>query len=135
MISVKNCSVYNSLQREAAIKAIQDLFKPGETGVCILLLIGLQKDPCCLLDLSSSPALVIREVSCFEVIVPATSLSQCPTCGRGERAEVMASHAEAALGAGRKFSRLLRSKTKKNDSSSVLLTEVESGYSSATEFE
>ncbi|CAJ1943817.1 unnamed protein product [Cylindrotheca closterium] len=59
----------------------------------------------------------------------ATNLALCSTCGGGEESEVMASHADLALGA--QGNRLLRKKKQKGELSEQLLTSISQGYQEA----
>jgi len=132
LVSVKNRVSYSANQREAAIEAMQKVFTDAKikTGVCMLLLIGLDntaEEPSLLSD-----AFGHNKVVTVTIVVPnedrfgATNLALCSTCGGGQESEVMVSHAELALGA--KGERLLRSKTKKDDPSQLLLDDISQGY-------
>ena len=61
----------------------------------------------------------------------ANNLALCSTCGGGEESEVVVSHVKLALGAKARFTRLLRSKTKDDAPSKLLLTGIAEGYSTA----
>jgi len=133
LVSVKNRLSYSTKQRQAAIEAMEGIFRDAklETGVCMLLLIGLETTKKAFSTFQFSH----DNVSTLEIEVPnedkfgATNLALCSTCGGGEEAEVMVSHADLALGADSKFACLLRSKTKDNDPSKKLLNEITEGYS------
>ncbi|CAJ1945037.1 unnamed protein product [Cylindrotheca closterium] len=104
-----------------------------KTGVCMLFLIGLADTS----DISSSlsDTFCQGKILSVTIVVPtedefgANNLALCSTCGGGEESEVMASHADLALGA--QGNRLLRSKTKKDDKSKSLLNGISEGYKEA----
>ncbi|CAJ1936992.1 unnamed protein product, partial [Cylindrotheca closterium] len=116
LVSVKNRVAYSPKQRQAAIEAMEKVFTVAniETGVCMLFLIGLDKAS----EESSSMSGPFGQgkVVSTTIVVPtadgygATNLALCSTCGGGEESEVMASHADLALGAQGNL--LLRTKKK-----------------------
>mmetsp|Transcript_4328 Transcript_4328/g.10137 ORF Transcript_4328/g.10137 Transcript_4328/m.10137 type:complete len:640 (-) Transcript_4328:240-2159(-) len=134
LVSVKNRVKYSENQRSAAIDAMKNVLGESKitTGVCVLLLIGLEDTSP---DEPSTLHFQVGEISTVVIVVPeeddfgATKLALCSTCGGGEESEVMASHADLALGA--KGARLLRTSTKVRDPSKELLEKLSSGYSEA----
>ena len=136
LVSVKNRLSYTPGQRQSAVSAMKEVFKGAgiKTGLCILLLIGLE-DPLqnTLPDMNFSH----NAISTLIIEVPAddrfgaTKLAVCSTCGGGEKSEVMASHSEVAVGSGNRFGRLLRSKTTKKMPSSKFLQEIAKGFEDA----
>jgi hypothetical protein len=132
LVSVKNQVSFGANERKAAIEAMQEVFTGAniKTGVCMLLLIGLDntaEEPLSLSDTFSHGKVVT-----ITIVVPnedrfgATNLALCSSCGGGQESEVMASHAELALGA--EGERLLRKKTAKDDPSKLLLNDIAQGY-------
>ena len=133
LVSVKNRLSYNSVQREGAVNAMKMVFKDAgiETGLCILLLIGLEDPSQSTIRKKNfshgrifTVTIEVPTDDCFE----ATKLAVCSTCGGGEKSEVMASHSEVALGRGKSAKRLLRSKTKPDMPSSQFLQEIKEGF-------
>ena len=133
LVSVKNRLSYADGQRQGAVKAMEKVFEDAgiETGLCILFLIGLD-----VRLQSTRPGMNFSHgaISTLIIEVPAndrfgaTKLAVCSTCGGGEKSEVMASHSEVALGTGKCFERLLRSKTKKTMPSSEFLQDITKGF-------
>ena len=135
LVSVKNRLSYSEKQRTAAVDAMKSALEDASdaTGVCMLLLIGLERQ-----SLASRHATKFKfshgSITTVVVEVPqndefgATNLAMCPTCGGGEKSEVMVSHSELALGAKATFTRLLRSKTTKDDASKIFLDDIKNHY-------
>ena len=131
LVSVKNRLSYSATQQDASVDAMKNAFKKVgvQTGVCILLLIGLEAVQSTADD-QPSFEFAAGQISTVVIEVPnddpfgATNLAWCSTCGGGEKSEVMASHAELALGPQMDSQKLLRSKTKKSAPSAVFLNDI-----------
>ena len=136
LVSVKNRLSYTPEERQSALSAMEKVFKGAgiETGLCILLLIGL-KDP----SQNPGPGMNFSRgsISTFIIEVPAndrfgaTKLAASSTRGGGEKSEVMVSHSDVALGSGKSFERLLRDETLKQIPSSEFLQEIAKGFEDA----
>ena len=133
LVSVKNRLSYSEKQRETALDAMKAELE-GMTGVCLLLLIGLEHESSETSQNTATFEFSNGAVSTVVIEVPkrdrfgATNLAMCSTCGGGEKSEVMVSHTELALGAQSTFARLLRSKTKGTDPSREFLKDIVSHY-------
>ena len=131
LVSVKNRLSYSVTERDASVDAMKNAFKNAgvQTGVCILLLIGLEAaqptvdDQPCFEFAAGQISTVVIEVPNDDPF-GATNLAWCSTSGGGEKSEVMASHAELAFGPQIDFQRLLRSKTAKSAPSAVFLNDI-----------
>ena len=136
LVSVKNRLSYTSGQRTSAVEAMEKVFKDAgiKTGLCILILIGLE-DPSqnTLPDMNFSH----NAISTLIIEVPAndrfgaTKLAASSTRGGGETSEVLVSHSDVALGRGKRLERLLRNETLKQTPSSEFLHEIAKGFEDA----
>ena len=136
LVSVKNRRSYTSEQRQSAVSAMEKVFEDAgiKTGLCILLLIGLE-DP----TQSTRPDINFSRGSISTLIIEvpandrfgATKLAASSTRGGGETSEVMVSHSDVALGRGKRFERLLRDETLKQTPSSEFLHEIAKGFEDA----
>ena len=131
LVSVKNRLSYSATQRDASVDAMKNAFENAgvQTGVCMLLLIGLEATQSTADD-QPSFKFAAGQISTVIIEVPnndsfgATNLAWCSTYGGGEKSEVMASHAELALGPQIDSKGLLRRKTTKKAPSAVFLNDI-----------